>query len=145
MSFDSVFSSLSVSGSGLGAEQARMKAIAENIANANTTRTPEGGPYRRQRVIFASVLSSAMRSGLQRSPAPAGVRVAGVVRSTEPPISIFDPDHPDADKTGHVAVPNISVPNEMIDMIAAARSYEANLAAIRNFKTMVSKAMSILR
>jgi len=141
MGFDNVFSSLSVSGSGLGAEQARMKAIAENIANANTTRTPEGGPYRRQRVIFASVLNDTMRG----SPPPAGVRVAGVVRSTEPPIRIFDPDHPDADKTGHVAVPNVSVPNEMIDMIAAARSYEANLAAIKNFKTMVSKALAILR
>ncbi|HUW32235.1 MAG TPA: flagellar basal body rod protein FlgC [Planctomycetota bacterium] len=140
MSFDSVFSSLNVSGSGLGAEQVRMKAIAENIANANTTRTPEGGPYRRQRVIFASVLKDTMTGQ-----SAAGVRVAGVLRSTEPPIKVFDPDHPDADKTGYVAVPNVSVPNEMIDMIAAARSYEANLSAIRNFKTMVSKALSILR
>jgi len=141
MSFDGMFSSLNISGSGLTAEQTRMKAIADNIANANTTRTPEGGPYRRQRVIFASML----REAIDGSKMPAGVKVAGVLRSSAPPVEVYDPDHPDADKTGHVAMPNVSMPNEMIDMIAAARSYEANLAAIKNFKSMVSKALSIMR
>ena len=137
---DSIFSSLNISGSALTAEQTRMKAIAENIANASTTRTPEGGPYRRQRVIFSSVLREAMDG----SRVPGGVRVAAVMRSDAPPIRVFDPDHPDADKTGHVELPNVSVPNEMIDMIAASRSYEANLAAIKNFKMMVTKALAIL-
>jgi len=141
MSFDGMFSSLGISGSGLSAEQTRMKAIAENIANANTTRTPEGGPYRRNRVVFSSVL----RQTMQGDAVPAGVRVAGVMKSNAPPVMVFDPEHPDADKTGHVAMPDISMPNEMLDMIAASRSYEANLAAIRNFKSMVSKAVSMLR
>ncbi|HUS57330.1 MAG TPA: flagellar basal body rod protein FlgC [Planctomycetota bacterium] len=141
MGFDSMFSSLGISGSGLSAEQVRMKAIAENIANANTTRTPEGGPYRRNCVIFSSVLRETMQGGS----VPAGVRVAGVNKSAAPPMQVFNPDHPDADASGHVAMPDISMSNEMIDMIAASRSYEANLAAIKNFKSMVSKAISILR
>ena len=141
MSFDNMFSSLGISGSGLSAEQVRMKAIAENIANANTTRTPEGGPYRRNCVVFSSVL----RQTMQGDAMPAGVQVAGVVKSTAPPVMVFNPEHPDADETGHVAMPNMSMSNEMLDMIAASRSYEANLAAIKNFKTMVAKAVSILR
>ena len=141
MSFDNIFSSLNVSGSGLSAEQTRMKVIAENIANARTTRTPQGGPYRRQFVMFSSML----REAIDGSQMPGGVSVAGVLRSNSPPVKVFEPDHPDADKTGHVAMPDISMPNEMIDMIAAARSYEANLAAIKNFKSMVNKALSIMR
>ena len=139
MSFDNVFSSLNISGSALAAQQTRMKAIAQNIANANTTRTPEGGPYRRQRVIFSTILRQAADGGL----APAGVRVAAVEKSDALPLKVFDPDHPDADKTGHVAMPNISISNEMIDMIAAARAYEANLTAIKSFKNMVNKALGI--
>ena len=141
MSFDNVFSALNVSGSGLAAEQTRMKVIAENIANARTTRTPEGGPYRRHFVVFSSMLREAMDGSQQ----PAGVQVAGVLRSNSPPVKVFEPDHPDADKTGHVALPDISLPNEMIDMVAAARSYEANLAAIKNFKSMVNRSIAIIR
>jgi len=141
MSFNRVFSALNISGSALSAEQARMKAIAQNIANANTTRTPEGGPYRRRRVIFSTVL----REAFDGATLPAGVKVAAVEKSTAPPIRVFDPDHPDADKTGHVLVPNISISSEMIDMIAAARAYEANLAAIKSFKSMVNKALAIAK
>jgi len=141
MSFNRVFSPLSISGSALSAEQMRMKAIAENIANANTTRTPEGGPYKRRRVIFSTVL----REAADGATLPAGVKVAAVRKSAAPPIKVFDPDHPDADKTGHVAMPNISISNEMIDMIAAARAYEANLAAIKSFKTAVNKALAIAK
>ena len=76
---------------------------------------------------------------------PAGVRVASIQKSTEPPIKVHDPGHPDADKAGYVLMPDISIPREMIDMIAAARSYEANLAAIKNFKSMVNKALAIAK
>ena len=141
MGFDRAFSTLGISGSALSAEQARMKATAQNIANANTTRTPEGGPYRRRRVIFATALGEAARGGL----VPAGVRVASVEKSTAPPIKVHDPDHPDADKGGFVSMPDISIAREMIDMIAAARSYEANLAAIKNFKSMINKALAIAK
>jgi len=141
MGFDRVFSSLGISGSGLSAEQARMKATAQNIANANTTRTPEGGPYKRRRVIFSTILEQAAGGGMM----PAGVKVAAVQKSTEPPLKGFDPDHPDADKSGYVLMPDISIPNEMINMIAATRAYEANLAAIKNFKSMVNKALAIAK
>jgi len=141
MSNDPIFSALSISGSGLTAEQTRMKVVAENIANANTTRTTEGGPYKRRQVVFSSVL----QNEIDGTRGPAGVRVDKIVPSNEPPIVRFDPDHPDANDAGYVSMPNISVPNEMIDMIAASRSYEANLTAIRNFKSMVNKALSIMR
>jgi flagellar basal-body rod protein FlgC len=141
MSLYRAFSTLGISGSALSAEQARMKAAAQNIANANTTRTPEGGPYRRRRVIFSTILEDAAGGGAM----PAGVRVASIQKSTEPPIKVHDPGHPDADKAGYVSMPDISIPREMIDMIAAARSYEANLAAIKNFKSMVNKALAIAK
>lgn len=141
MGFDRVFSTLGISGSALSAEQARMMATAQNIANANTTRTPEGGPYRRRRVIFSTILREAAGGGLM----PAGVRVVSVQKSTAPPIKVHDPGHPDADKSGYVLMPDISIAREMIDMIAAARSYEANLAAIKNFKSMINKALAIAK
>ena len=141
MSLNRIFGSFDVSGSAPSAEQARMKAIADNIANASTTRTPEGGPYRRQRVVFETVLRECADGTKQT----AGVRVAAVRKSDAPPLRVFDPDHPDADATGFVAYPDVSVPSEMIDMIAAARAYEANLEAIKNFKGMVNKALAIAR
>jgi len=139
MALDNVFAPLRISGSALSAEQLRMKAISQNIANANTTRTPEGGPYRRRTVTFSTVLSELSADGERQLPEVRAV----MGRSNEPPLRIFNPDHPDADSTGHVLAPNINVATEMIDMIAAARAYEANLAAIKNFKSMVNKALAI--
>jgi len=141
MAVDNIFAPLRISGSALSAEQLRMKAISQNIANANTTRTPEGGPYKRRTVVFSAVLYELTGDPDTRLP---GVR-AMMHTSTAPPQRVYNPDHPDADSTGHVLTPDVNVAGEMIDMIAAARSYEANLAAVRNFKTMVNKALAMAK
>ncbi|MDO9574604.1 MAG: flagellar basal body rod protein FlgC, partial [Candidatus Contubernalis sp.] len=118
-----MFHALNVSGSGMTAERFRLDLIANNLANINTTRTAEGGPYRRQSAIFSEALTQAQNGG----PAikSAGVRVVGVARDETPPQLIYDPIHPDADEEGYVAMPNVNVINEMVDMITATRAYEA--------------------
>src|SRR4030042_884068 len=106
MAQDSFFKGMDISASGLNAEWVRMQVIANNVANAETTRTPEGGPYRKQHVVFSTVLDE-----LQ------GVTVRGIVASDEPPRMIYEPGHPDADAAGFVAMPNVKVPMEMVDML----------------------------
>jgi flagellar basal-body rod protein FlgC len=146
-----VFSSFEISGSGLTAQRLRMDAIANNIANVNTTRTAEGGPYRRQRVVFEPrreeaqfllPLSGELRT---RKQSGAGVRVVGVSADPAPAKMVYDPGHPDADSRGYVAMPNIQLVNEMVDMISATRAYEANIAALNSAKSMANKALEIGR
>ena len=133
------FSSFDISASGIHAQRTRMDAIANNIANAESTRTPEGGPYRRQRVIFKTTYEEAIGN---RS-APAGVQVEGVVEDPTDYKTVYDPGHPDADANGYVRLPNINVVEEMVDMISATRAYEANVTAMNATKSMISSAIEI--
>jgi flagellar basal-body rod protein FlgC len=145
-----VFSTLSISASALTAERLRMDVISNNIANANTTRTIEGGPYVRQRVVFAPrydvnpsfapMLSTMTRDGL-----PLGVRATGVVRDPAPPRMVYDPGHPDANAEGYVSYPNVNIVNEMVDMISATRAYDVNVSALNASKSMALRALEIGR
>jgi flagellar basal-body rod protein FlgC len=130
--------------SALDAERVRMDVIAGNIANANVTKGVDGKPYQRQDVSFESVLRNQ-----QNSDAPdAGsqmVRIARVQKDTRPPRMVYNPGHPDANKEGMVAMPNINIHEEMVDMISSSRSYEANLAVVKNARAMAMGALSIGR
>lgn len=144
----SFFDSLSISSSGLSSQRLRMNLISSNLANANTTRTPEGGPYRRKELVvqaapFATEFTRLVGSGERGS--PAGVKVVDIVADQRAPVTKFDPGHPDADGEGYVAYPNINVIEEMVNMMTAARSYEANVAAVTTAKSMVAKALEIGR
>lgn len=144
----SLFGTLSVSASGLAAQRARATAIAENLANSETTRTPEGGPYRRKDVIFepeaqVSPFSAVFQAEL--GPHVAGVGIAEVVEETRSPIMKYDPGHPDADAQGYVALPNINPAEEMVDLMGASRAYQANAAAMTAVKDMLSKSIDLMR
>ncbi|MCL5982021.1 MAG: flagellar basal body rod protein FlgC [Firmicutes bacterium] len=133
-----IFQAMQISASGLTAERFRLDLIASNVANVNTTRTEQGGPYRRKTAVFAERLDEASRAG-------GGVRVAAVsVDRTEPRL-VFEPEHPDADAAGYVAYPNINIVQEMVDMITATRAYEANVTAFNASKSMFLKALEIGR
>jgi len=148
-----IFNSINIASTGLSANRARLDVIADNMANVNTTRTNEGGPYRRSRVIMrprvdspywrSPFLPQSMDNGIGR-----GVRVAEIQKdfSTENPLR-WDPTHPDAIKSGpregYVELPNVDVVTEMVDMISASRSYEANASIIEGSKTMFQRALDI--
>jgi flagellar basal-body rod protein FlgC len=128
--------------SALQAERIRMEVVAQNIAQANTTRDLNGQPYQRQQVVFESVMKQAQQaSGL--SGGLSGVQVARVERDARPPRLIFNPGHPEADAQGMVAVPNISIHEEMADLIASSRAYEANLAVAKNARALALQTLSI--
>lgn len=140
--------SLTISSSGLSAQRVRMNVISSNLANINTTRTTQGGPYQRKDVVFAaSPVNRTFQDVLQSQFAQKlpGVEVAGVIPDQRPPLMRFDPQHPDADEQGYVAMPNINLMEEMVNMISATRSYEANVAAINATKNMALKALEIGR
>ncbi|NIM06549.1 MAG: flagellar basal body rod protein FlgC [Armatimonadetes bacterium] len=129
-------SSIDISASGLSAQRRRLDIIANNIANAETTRTAKGGPYRRQQVVFTA---NDARGAVK------GVNVTQVTEDPRPPKIVYRPGHPDADEKGFVAMPNVNVMEEMVDMVSATRSYEANVAAINAAKKMIRKALEISR
>jgi len=147
---DGLFNALNISGSGMSAERFRMEVIANNIANAQTTKdkdSPDGTAFRRKQVVFETDFASAMsgdRFSGQRH-AVAGVRVAGVIPDMSVLEKVKDPTHPHADKDGYVSQPNVSLPNEMVDLVTATRVYEANLKAIQSFKQMVEQTLQLLR
>jgi flagellar basal-body rod protein FlgC len=134
-------SSLGISASGLSAQRRRMDAISNNLANANTTRTPEGGPYRRQEVVFTARTEDT-DLGVAKTQ---GVQEPQIVEDSAPPRMAYEPGHPDADAGGYVRMPNVNIVNEMVDMISATRAYEANVTAIDAAKAMVAKALEIGR
>lgn len=143
-----LLTSLKISSSGLAANKKRMEAISSNIANAQTTRTAEGGAYRKKEVVFGSeparesfadVLEGEIDAQAQT------VHATEVISTNRPPILKYEPNHPDADERGYVAYPDINVMVEMADMIAATRSYEANIQAMNNAKSMAMKALEIGR
>lgn len=143
---ESIFASMEISASALAAQRIRMNTIAENLANAEVTRTASGGPYRRREVMFGARAPSLFEGFLNASyGAQGGVEVVGVVENQAPPIQVYNPAHPDADANGYVAMPNISPVMEMVDLISASRAYEANITAIQIAKSMAAKALEIGR
>lgn len=146
-----LFQAIDASASGMTAERLRMDVISNNIANANTTRTAEGGPYRRQMVVFeprseqasfGQILSKQMNTGDEMD-TDNGVRVTGITKDTTPFKLMYEPNHPDANAEGYVEMPNVSIVSEMVDMITASRAYEANVTAANAAKSMAMKALDI--
>lgn len=137
-------SSLNISGSGLTASRLRMDIISENIANANTTRTDEGGPYKRKMVVYESIDDGSFGSMYEKELGTAkGVRVSSIVEDDTEFTSVYDPDNPDADASGYVLMPNVDIVEETLDMMAVTRAYEANLTAFNAMKSMAAKALEI--
>lgn len=136
-----------IAASGMTAERLRLDVIANNLANVNSTRTAEGGPYRRQQVVFAAREAGPQRrvGGRPQNRPGMGVRVVGIVRDTTPFKRVWDPHHPDADEEGYVLLPNVDVVTEMVDMISATRAYEANVAVLQAAKQMAQSALEIGR
>jgi flagellar basal-body rod protein FlgC len=140
------FDSLNISSSGLSAQRLRMNLISANLANVNTTRTKTGGPYRRKDPVFAAQAPAAsFRDMLHKRQKEylKEVAVVGIVEDARPFIQKYDPTHPDANDNGYLAMPNINLMEEMVNMISATRSYEAGVAAIQSAKDMALKALEI--
>ncbi len=145
----SFLSAMDVASSGMSAQRFRMNIISANIANAETTRTPEGGPYRRRDVIFGALpqqrsFEETLRAEMKPDD-PMTVKVLGVAVDERPPVLRFDPTHPDANEDGYVAMPNVDPMEEMVNLMLASRSYEANVAAFNASKMMTLKAIDIGR
>jgi flagellar basal-body rod protein FlgC len=143
--FDKPLSVLDISASGLTAERVKMGVIASNIANAQVTETSNGGPYKRKEVEFATVLNKSLIGGRSHKMMLNGVKIKGVTESKLPPNMVHMPGHPQANKDGFVSMPNVSIAKEMVDMIAASRSYEANTSVIASFRKMGERALNIIR
>jgi flagellar basal-body rod protein FlgC len=144
----SLFNSLSVSASGLTAQRQRAEVLVENIANSDTTRTAGGGPYQRQDVVFESQsvgqpFSSIFQSQLDNQ--PKGVAVSQIVVDQSEPDRRYMPGHPDADKDGYVAFPKMNPAEDMVDLMGAQRSYQANVSAISAVKDMINRSMDLFR
>ena len=142
------FNSIKASASGLSAQRLRMNLISGNLANANTTRTKEGGPYRRKEAIFAAQpVESSFKKILtdRQNKHLSGVKVIRIYEDPNPPVMKYDPQHPDANDKGYVAMPNINIMEEMVNMISATRGYEANVTALKAAKEMAMKALEIGR
>ena len=137
-----IFSSFDISASGLTANRLWMDVVASNIANAQTTRTPDGGPYRRREVVFSTRLEGAAAPDMEGGQ---GVRVVGIVEDESPARLDYEPEHPDAREDGYVEMPNVNAVTEMVDMLVASRAYEANAAAIEAAKGMLMRAIDILK
>lgn len=135
---------LRISASALNAERTRMETIASNLANIHTTRTDEGGPYRKKEVVFTSAdVNEGKGFGRMFSEKIDGVKVEEIAESPKGFERIHDPGHPDADKDGYVTYPNVNLMEEMTDMIAATRAYEANLSVVNTTKQMFLKSLEI--
>lgn len=143
-----LFAAADISASGLAAERLRLEVVANNIANAFSTRSANGGPYRRQDVVFSAILNQRLsvgKRGLKPTGTLGGVQVAGVVEDMSDLHRVYNPSHPDADKSGYVSMPNIDLPVEMVNMITASRAYEANLRSMQFFRQMTEQSYSLLR
>ena len=140
------FSAINVSSSALTAERTRMNLISSNLANANSTRTPEGGPYKRKDAVFsATPMENRFNRALDGATGQQvhHVKVSQIVEDQNPPRLQYDPGHPDANPQGYVAMPNVNVVEEMTDMIGATRAYEANITAVQAAKSMAMKTLEI--
>ena len=145
---DSLLNSMHISAAGMSAQRARMDIVSENIANAEATRTEEGGPYRRRQVVFESkapqnfnsIFSSTLHSQQSQT-----VKVADVVIDSAPPQEVYDPSHPDADASGMVKFPNVNTVEEMVDLNSASRGFESNVSAMQASKRMFMKTLELLK
>ena len=146
----SIFDALSVSVSAMQAERQRAEVVAANMANAETTRTSAGGPFRRREVVFQSAGSTPFQVALAHmggasSPPTVAVRVADVVDDPTPPVLRYEPGHPDANQDGYVAYPAINPAMEMVDMMSAVRAYQLNASAVTATKQMIQQSIDILK
>jgi len=144
----SLFGSLDVSASGMAAQRARAEVLVENLANADTTRTPEGGPYHRKDVVFessatASPFSSVFQSAIDGQ--ATGVQVSQIITDSSAPVMRYMPGHPDADKDGFVAFPRVNPAEDMVDLMGASRGYGANVAAMSAIKDMIQRSIDLFR
>ncbi len=137
-----ILSGIDSTAAALNAERIRMDTVSENIANVNTTHGLDGKPYQRQQVVFESVLQAQQNSDAAGL-APQSVQIARVEKDSRPPIMVYNPSHPDANAQGMVAMPDINIHEEMVDMISASRAFEANLAVIKNARTMAMQTLAI--
>jgi flagellar basal-body rod protein FlgC len=144
-----IFKAFKISASGLSAERLRMDVVSANIANANSTRSAQGGPYKRQVALISSVKEQAslfkniFNRETQKQEELGGVRVVSVVEDPSPAKKVYDPKHPDANKDGYVEYPNVDVMKEMVEMITASRAYEANITVLNSTKSMALKTLDI--
>jgi flagellar basal-body rod protein FlgC len=141
MPFSTMFGASAISGTGLSAERFRMEVIANNIANANSTKSANGGPFRRQDVVFAEVLGGAAGE----APSFGGVQAVELVEDPSELPRVYMPGHPDADADGMVTMPNVNLPVEMVNLLTASRAYEANLKAAQTFRTLNEQALILIR
>jgi flagellar basal-body rod protein FlgC len=141
----SLFAAIQVSASGLAAQRTRAEMLVQNMANAETTRTPEGGPYKRKDIVFQSNLQASPFSAIFQNEMAEGVRVAEVVQDERPPELRYLPGHPDADANGYVAFPNMNPAEEMVDLLEASRSYQGNVVAMSAVKDMINRSIDIMR
>ena len=146
-----LFETLSVSASGMSAQRQRATALVENLANAETTRTPEGGPYRRKDVVFQSEPAHSPFSGIFQNELVSGgeqavgVSVSEVIEDTREPDRRYIPGHPDADAKGYVGFPRINPAEDMVDLMGASRNYSANVAAMTAVKDMINRSIDLVR
>jgi flagellar basal-body rod protein FlgC len=141
----SLFAALQVSASGMAAQRTRAEMLVENMANTETTRTPEGGPYKRKDVVFQSDLQASPFSAVFQNEMAEGVRVSDVVEDQRPPEMRYLPGHPDADANGYVSFPNMNPAEEMVDLLNSSRSYQGNVVAMTAVKDMISRSIDIMR
>ncbi|NLV37443.1 MAG: flagellar basal body rod protein FlgC [Clostridiaceae bacterium] len=142
------FGALDIGASALTAQRLRMDTISQNIANANTTRTKDGTPYRRRLVVFQErsqgiPFSQYLSASSRERYIGKGVKVSAIVEDSSPFKRVYDPGHPDADQEGYVEMPNVDTVTEMVNMISATRAYEANVTSINTTKSMAMKALEI--
>jgi flagellar basal-body rod protein FlgC len=135
-----LLSGIDITAGALNAQKTRLDIVAQNIANAQTTRTPNGGPYQRQVVSFETAL---MRQSVGGGAGLQSVRVGTITADRTPGQQVYNPQHPDADRDGLVTMPNVNLAYEMVDLITASRAYEANLSVAKNARTMAMKALEI--
>jgi len=140
-----MFNALNIHTSGLTAERFRMDTISSNIANAETTRTEEGGPYIRKIAVFQEQLKTAIDKAGRPERVSSGIKAVAVVNAEEETPLVYRPEHPDADENGYVRMPNVNLMTEMIDMMVARRAYEANLTALNTSKAILVKTLEIGR
>jgi flagellar basal-body rod protein FlgC len=141
----SLFAALSIGASGMSAQRTRAELLVENLANVETTRTPEGGPYRRKDAVFQSAdVESPFSSVFDMAQGASGVEVADIVTDARDPERRYMPGHPDADAQGYVAFPRVDPAEDMVDLMGASRGYEADVAAIGAIKDMIQHSISLL-
>jgi flagellar basal-body rod protein FlgC len=141
----SLFAALQVSASGMQAERTRAETLVENMANAETTRTPQGGPYHRKDVVFSSELQESPFSAVFQNELATGVTVADITEDTSAPEMRYLPNHPDANSEGYVAFPKMNPAEDMADLLNTTRSYQANIAAMTAVKDMITHSIDLLR